>query len=75
MVTKKGMQKCVPLIFFERRFYMNDEAHWIVEIWNNLAYYTCSTCLKMVKYEPGYCYCPYCGKKMIGRIEVIQHEG
>ena len=53
---------------------MNDEAHWIVEIWNNLAHYTCSACQKMVKYEPGYCYCPYCGEKMIGRIEVIQHE-
>lgn len=53
---------------------MNSEAHWIVEIWNNLAHYTCSACLKMVKYEPGYCYCPYCGKKMVGGIEVIQDE-
>jgi predicted RNA-binding Zn-ribbon protein involved in translation (DUF1610 family) len=53
---------------------MNGEAHWIVEIWNYMEYRICSVCNKCVKYEAGYCYCPYCGEKMVGRIEVIKHE-
>lgn len=53
---------------------MNDEAHWIVEMWNYKELHFCSACQKVVDYKYGYCYCPYCGEKMIGREEVIQHE-
>lgn len=53
---------------------MNNEAHWIVEIWNYKEYRSCSVCSKCVDYMYGYQYCPWCGTKLDGCEEVIQHE-
>lgn len=53
---------------------MVDAPHWIVEIWNYKEYRSCSACNKCVYYMYGYQYCPWCGTKLDGREEVIQHE-
>lgn len=53
---------------------MVDAPHWIVEIWNYKEYRSCSACSKCVDYMYGYQYCPWCGTKLDGREEVIQHE-
>ena len=50
----------------EQAFKELEEGHWVEDIINGKAMYSCSECLHAVNYESCYHYCPYCGKELKG---------
>lgn len=46
-----------------------EKGHWVEDIINGKALYSCSKCLHIVSnYEGCFHYCPYCGKELKGVI-------
>ena len=46
-----------------------EEGHWVEDIINGKALYSCSECLHIVSnYDGHFHYCPYCGKELKGVI-------
>ena len=43
-----------------------EKGHWVVDIINGKALYSCSVCLRHITYECGYHYCPSCGAELEG---------
>ena len=44
-----------------------EKGHWVEDIINGKALYSCSECLHVISnYEGCFHYCPYCGKELKG---------
>lgn len=42
------------------------KGHWVIDIINGKALYSCSCCLRDITYAWGYHYCPACGAELEG---------
>lgn len=57
-------------IDFHCRLLEQEKGHWVEDIINGKAWYSCSECLHVISnYEGCFHYCPCCGKELKGVIE------